>query len=171
MKSGGWSQMMENDYENSILSFDHFNMYTGDKKLAGDLTLQLNDNDEILIISKNGELSSILRIFTFDFFNNYRYSGAIIHRKTNLIDLISNIRKFRINGRRIGMAAYILGDILPVPANPLDLFDAGTDVSSQILDFIPYETRIEVLNAAIRREMIKITEIDEFIHGFDVAAI
>lgn len=162
--------MKTNEYGNSILVFDHFNMYTGHKKLTGDITLELNNNDEVLLVSKNDELSSIIRIFTFDFFNDYRYSGAIIHRKINLIDLISNIRKFRINGRRIGMAAYILGDILTVPANPQNLFDAGTEISSQILDFIPYETRIEVLNAAIRREMIKITEIDQFINGFDVAA-
>ncbi len=161
--------MKANECENSILSFNHFNMYAGDNKLVGDVTLQLNDNDEVLLISKNAEVSSIIKIFTFDFFNNYRYSGAIIHRKTNLIDLISNIKKFRINGRRIGITAYILGDILPIPANPLDLFDAGTEVSSQILDFIPYETRIEVLNAAIRREMIKITEIDGFIKDFDAA--
>ncbi|WMT51436.1 MAG: hypothetical protein RE471_00805 [Ferroplasma sp.] len=135
--------------------------------LIGNITLSLSENCEILLTSANNNISLIPGIFIFDVFNSYRYSGSVMHGGVNLIDIISNIKKFRVNGNRIGIAAYVLGDVLCIPSNPLDLFDLGNEIYSQILDFLPYESRIDILNSVIRREMIKITEIDTIIKDFD----
>jgi hypothetical protein len=135
--------------------------------LIGNVTVSLGNNCEILLTSAKDGISLIPGIFTFDIFNSYRYSGSVRHGGINLIDIITNIKKFRINGNRIGIAAYILGDVLCIPSNPLDLFDLGNEIYSQVLDFIPYETRIDILNSVIRREMIKITEIESIINDFD----
>lgn len=158
--------MQKNDNKN-ILSFENFAIYSGKDMLIGNLTLSLSMNCEILLTSANNNISLIPGIFTFDVFNSYRYSGSVMHGGINLIDIISNIKKFRVNGNRIGIAAYVLGDVLCIPSNPLDLFDQENEIYSQILDFLPYETRIDILNSVIRREMIKITEIETIINDFD----
>ncbi len=160
---------MQNSDGDIILSFEDFGICDGQKKLIDNISIQINRNREVLLVSDNTNISLIPGIFTFDIFNNYRYSGKVIHNGTDLIKLISNIKKFRINGNRIGITAHTLEDVLCIPSNPLNLFDPGTEVYDQILDFIPYETRIDIINSIIRREMIKITEIESVINNFDAS--
>ena len=147
-----------------VLSFKNFSIHADDRKLIDNISLTINRNCEVLLASNNKNISLITGIFTFDIFGGYRYSGSVIYNGTDLIELISNIKKFRIRGNRIGVTSHILNDVLCIPSNPLDLFDPGIDIYNQFLDFIPYETRIDVINSVIRREMIKSSDIESVIN-------
>ena len=152
-----------------VLSFKNFGIHADNRKLIDNISLNINRNCEVLLASNNKNISLITGIFTFDIFGGYRYSGSVIHNGTDLIELISNIKKFRIKGNRIGVTSHILNDVLCIPSNPLDLFDPGIDIYNQFLDFIPYESRIDVINSVIRREMIKSSDIESVINNFDLS--
>ncbi len=159
----------DNQKGKSSLSFIDFGIESKEIIEIEKLNLDLGWNCDVLLYSKNKNISRIPGIFIFDIFNNMNLHGKIIHRGRDIVELITKIRRFRINGNRIGILARLLGDIFSIPSNPVDIFDPGIKISSQILDFIPYQTRINTLNAIIRREMIKLTEIREIIKDFDAA--
>jgi hypothetical protein len=156
-------------YDNNLLSFRDFCIESDKKRSVIALNLDIKSNCDVLIYSRKNDISRIAGIFTFNIFNNIKFSGKLIHNGTDIIYLINNIKKFRINGKRIGMVARLIEDIFTLPANPSELFDPNLTISEQVLGFIPYSTRIEIMNGIIRREMIKLTEIREIIKEFDAA--
>lgn len=162
-------QQAENSLKNSTLSFIDFAVESGGNTVINHLNLELRGNCDVLLHSRNKNISIISGLFVFNIFNDVKLSGKLYHNGTDIVKLINKIRKFRINGNRIGMTAHLMGDIFSIPSNPTDLFDPEIEVSNQVLDFIPYQARIEILNAIIRREMIKLTEIRDIIRDFDTA--
>lgn len=161
--------MQESENFDDLILFQDFCVKSGCDNSIKSINLELKSNCDVLLYSRNKEISRITGIFTFNVFNNVQFSGKLIHRNIDIINLFNKIKKFRINGNRIGLLAQIVDDVFPIPADPLELFDPQLTISEQLLDFIPYKTRIEILNGIIRREMIKLTEINEIIKGFDSA--
>ncbi len=162
-------QQAENNLKNGLLSFIDFGVESGGNTVINHLNLELRGNCDVLLHSRNKNISIISGLFVFNIFNDIKLSGKLYHNGTDIVELINKIRTFRINGNRIGMTAHLMGDIFSIPSNPTDLFDPEIKVSNQVLDFIPYQARIEILNAIIRREMIKLTEIRDIIRDFDTA--
>lgn len=154
--------------ENSI-SFSEFSIKLNGVTEIENLNIDLGWDCDVLLYSRNRNISRITGLFVFDIFNNMEPGGKLMHGGGDIVELITKIKKFRVNGNRIGILGRLLGDIFSIPPDPLDTFDPGIKISSQILDFVPYQTRIEALNAIIRREMIKLVEIREIIKNFDDA--
>ena len=154
--------------ENSI-SFREFSIKLNGITEIENLNIDLGWDCDVLLYSRNRNISRITGLFVFDIFNNMEPGGKLMHGGRDMVEHITKIKKFRVNGNRIGILGRLLGDIFPIPPDPLDAFDPGIKISSQVLDFVPYQTRIEALNAIIRREMIKLVEIREIIKNFDAA--
>ncbi|WP_337859799.1 hypothetical protein [Ferroplasma sp.] len=162
---------MMQEYENSdsLLLFNDFCIESGKNGGIKNLNLEIKSNCDVLLYSGEVDISKITGIFTFNIFNDIKFSGKLLHKGRDIIELVNKIKKFKVNGNRIGILTRLIDDIFPLPADPLELLDPDLTISEQILGFIPYRTRIEVLNGIIRREMIKLTEIKEIIKEFDSA--
>jgi hypothetical protein len=160
-------QYHEGSIQKSILSFQDFGIELKGREVIKKVNLELNGNYDILLFSRNTNISLIPGLFIFDIFDYVSFSGKLFHKGVDVLDLLIKIKKFRINGNRIGIASRLLDDVFSIPGDPIELFDPELKISTQILDFVPYNTRIETLNGIVRREMIKLTEIKDIIRQFD----
>ena len=105
--------------ENSI-SFREFSIKLNGITEIENLNIDLGWDCDVLLYSRNRNISRITGLFVFDIFNNMEPGGKLMHGGRDMVELITKIKKFRVNGNRIGILGRLLGDIFPIPPDPLD---------------------------------------------------
>ncbi len=158
---------MINSNKSILLSVKNLTVKKGDILTIQNLNFDIFSNETLLIYSDKELISELCNIFTFDIFHGQAIDGKVIYKNNDIISFIKNIKKFEINGKNIAVLSGIMSDIFAIPANPCDLFNNSENAGDQILDFLHYKTRINLINSIIRREMIKIEDINNIIKIFD----
>ena len=83
--------------ENSI-SFRGFGIKLNGITEIENLNIDLGWNCDVLLYSRNRNISRITGLFVFDIFNNMEPGGKLMHGGRDMVELITKIKKFRVNG-------------------------------------------------------------------------
>jgi hypothetical protein len=89
-------QAIENKRDNTSLSFKEFGIKSLNSFPVKNLNIDLGWNCDVLLYSKNKNISIIPGLFIFDIFNNIKLQGKIIHNGINIIDLITKIKNLEL---------------------------------------------------------------------------
>ncbi len=154
---------MEND---NVLNFENFTVWKSGDKVMDNVNMSVADSDSLLLIyGKNkGALQSILSL---DIDKDIDLYGKIEYHGKDVVREIKNIKRYSDKDKNLMKVSEILKDIFVIQEESYKTMDKTLTLGEQIIDFIPYNARIHMLNAVLRREMISSKDIELLISNYE----
>ncbi len=152
--------------DNNILKFDNLGVWKSEEMVLDNFNMAIAGSESLLLISSTnkGVLSSILSL---DIDDDLKMDGKMEYRGKELLKNIKNIKRYSDKDKNLMKVSETLKEIFVIQRESYKIMDKTLTLGEQIIDFIPYNARVRMLNAVLRREMISSKDVELLISNYE----